>query len=346
LHTPAAPKGWLDLDLNWPRLAQWYPALKELGLPETQLVVTAPDDNFRVNGKFLFPENLAIALDSWRVPTNTVHQPFNSFTAVRGIAGWLQSQSWAQAYQLSPMPNQLFVWSLPMFAFQTYVAIPVPDADKAFAQEQSEIVPALAAANAKNYFMMPVTASMPTNNEINFTGMPFVSPYLKTLKEAAGQFLFWETFPNTPRSKPLPPELFQRLATPNLVYYHWEITAERIPQLLQVSQFGLMITQHKQLDGTSAAYKWLQRAGASLGNTDTEITKTGPAELTFTRKAPGVFTAPELFVLANWLEASNFPGCNLKLPPHPARPKRPHLPGQPQAPQVIPVPTPAPAPGH
>jgi hypothetical protein len=178
-----------------------------------------------------------------------------------------------------------------------------------------------------------------TNNEIGLRGLPFIAPNLKAVREPAGQFLFWETFPNTPRSKPLPPELFQRLATKNLIFYHWEITAERMTQLLQLSQFGLMVTKHKQLDAGSAALKWLQKIGAALGNTDTEITQSGPAEMTFTRKAPGVFTAVELFALANWLEAANFPGCNLKLPPPSPKMKRLH-------PQPMPGATPAPLPAH
>jgi hypothetical protein len=329
--------GWLEVDVNWPRLAQWYPKLKEFGLPETQFTVTAPDADFRINGKFWFPENLALNLEPWRVPTNTLHQPFNSFTAVRGFASWFQSQPWAQPYQISPVPNQLFVWALPSFPFQTFAAIPVPDATDTVAQAYARLMPVFSAANARDYFVSPVTPEM-TNNEIGFTGLPFIAPYLKALREPAGQFLFLEMFPNTPKSKPLPPELFSRLATKNLVLYHWEITAERMPQFLNLSQFGLMVTAHKQLEAESAAFKWLQRIGATLGNTDTEITQSGPAELTFTRKTPGGFTAVELFTLANWLEATNFPGCDLKLPPRSARLKRLH---QQQMHNAMPAPLPA-----
>lgn len=336
ISTP--PAGWLDVDVNWPRLAQWYPKLKELALPETQFTITAPDDNFRINGKLFFPENLSLNLEAWRVPTNTVHQPFNSFTAVRGFAAWFQSQTWAQPCQIVPVPNQLFVWSLPQMAYQTFAAIPVADAANALAQADARLQPVLSAANARDYFFAPITQEM-TNNGINWRGVPFIAPYLRALREPAGQFLFWETFPNSPKSKPLPPELFTRLATKNLVFYHWEITAERMPQVLALSQFGLMITSHKQLDASSAAFKWLQRIGAPLGNTDTEITQDGPAELTFTRKTPGIFTAVELFTLANWLEATNFPGCDLKLPPRSPRLKRLH---QQQMQQAAPIP----APGH
>ncbi len=333
----APPAGWLDLDVNWPRLAQWYPTLKELGLPETQFTVTAPDTNFRINGKFLFADKLALSLEPWRVPTNTLHQPFNSFTAVRGFAAWFQSQPWAQPYQISPAPNQLFVWALPSFPFQSFAAIPVPNAASALTQAFARLAPAVAAANARDYFVSPMTLDQ-TNNEIGCTGMPFIAPYLRALSEPAGQFLFGELFPNTPKSKPLPPELFQRLATQNLVLYHWEITAERMTQFLNVSQFGLMVTSHKQLESESAAFKWLQKTGAALGNTDTEITQSGPAELTFTRKAPGIFTAVELFALANWLEAGNFPGCNLKLPPRSPRLKQLH---QQQMLRAAPVPAPS-----
>ena len=170
----------------------------------------------------------------------------------------------------------------------------------------------LARPTRANYFIMPVTPAL-TNNEISLSGLPFIAPILKAVHEPAGQFLYGELFPNSPRGKPLPPELFQQLAAKNLVLYHWEITSERMTQLLQLSQIGLMITQHKQLDSGSAAFKWLQKIGPALGNTSTEITQTGPAELTFARKAPGVFTALELYALANWLEADNFPGCNLKM---------------------------------
>jgi hypothetical protein len=135
--------------------------------------------------------------------------------------------------------------------------------------------------------------------------------------------------------------LLKQLNTPNLVYYHWEITAERLKSLPQLSQFILMVTQHKQLDANSAAAKWLNQIGPTLGNSVTEVTQTGPNELAFTRTAPGGLTAVELTALANWLEAANFPGCDLRSPVRPPPPRRllPRAPGAPVAPA-----RPAPAP--
>jgi hypothetical protein len=318
----APPAAWLDADINWPRLAPWFPKLKELALPETQFSITAPNANFHISGKCLFPDKLSIALDPWRVPTNTIHPPLDSFTVVRGIASWLKSQSWAKPYELSPAPNQLTTWSLPFFPFQDFAAIPVPDARKALADAYAQVAPEIDKANARDYFMMPVHLEM-TNNRLLFGGIPFVAPALKSLQEPAGQFLLWEMFPNTPRGAALPPELLRHLEKPNLVFYHWENSSQRMSNLLQCTQFALLITRHKQLGANSAAFKWLKAVELALGPTDMEISQSGPSELTFERKAPGIFTATEFYALANWFEATNFPGCDLKLPP-----AAPHSPRQ------------------
>ena len=344
---PPSPSGaWLNLDVNWPRLAQWFPKLKELGLPETQFTVTAPDNNLRIDGKFFFPENLALKLEPWRVPTNTLHQPFVSFTAVRGFAAWLQSQPWAQPLQLSPVPNQFFAWALPQVPFQSFAAVPVPDAAAALVQSHAQLEPVFTGPNAVGKFLMPLTLKR-TTNAVDLQGIPFIAPYLHAVREPAGQFLFAGGFPNSPRSKPLPPELFQRLAEKNLVFYHWEITAERLGTKLnllpQLTQLSLMVTLHRQLDGNAAAFKWVRKIGPTLGNTTTEIIQTGPAEMAFTRRGPGLFTALEMLALASWLEAPDFPGCNLKLPPRRALNfKHPHG----LAPGALPMPAPTPPPAH
>ena len=111
---------------------------------------------------------------------------------------------------------------------------------------------------------------------------------------------------------------------PDVVYYHWENTADRLKELPELSQLLLMVTQHRQFNTQSAAGQWLDRIGPALGASVTEVKQVAPNELAFTRSATGGLTAVELLALANWLEAPDFPGCNLKLPPR--NPKRPPLP--------------------
>jgi hypothetical protein len=328
---PAEQTNWLAADLDWPRLARWFPTLKAVDLPETQWQAFGRGSNLYLVGKLIFPQPFAGKLEPWRMPTNTIHQPIVSFTAARGIAPWLEKQSWAQPYEISPVPNQIFVWALAGYPLQTFAAVPVPDGKQALQQFEQKLYVNTA---WQSHFMMPVTM-VTTNNQIAWRGMPFIAPILRTVHEPSGDFLFAEVFPNSPKSKPLPPELFAQLNRTNLVYYDWEVTGERLKLLPHLTQLALMLTRHKQLAAQSAADKWLNRIGPTLGVTVTEITQTAPNELSFKRKAPGGLTAFELTALANWLEVTNFPGCDLRLPPPKPRIQHPRVPGTP------PVKTPA-----
>jgi hypothetical protein len=330
---PAEKNDWLTADLDWPRLARWYPLLKAVDLPETRWQAVGRNGNLHLDGRLIFPQSLTLTLEKWRMPVDAIHQPIISFTAARGIAPWLEKQDWAQPYEISPVPNQMVVWALGQMPLQTFAAVPVPDAKAALAQFEQKL-----SANTgwQSHLMMPVTMAL-TNNQISWRGMPFIAPNLRALHEPAGDFLFAEVFPNSPKSGPLPPELFAQLDRTNLVYYDWEITGQRLKLLPQLTQLALMFTKHKQLAGQSVAAKWLNRIGPTLGIAVTEVAQTAPNELSFTRKAPGGLTAIELTALANWLEATNFPGGDLRLPP--AKPRLPHprVPGAPVTPRPAPM---------
>ena len=317
---------WLSLDVNWPALGNFYPSVRELELPETKFIVTATATDVKIDGTFYFPQTINAPMDAWQVPTNTIHQPFISFTAVRGIASWLATQLWAAPYMLNPVPNQIYFWALLKQPFQSFAAVPCRDSWNALQQMKGRLESLNAEAIARNDMQFSLMLKQ-TDRMLVVLGLPFIVPYFEAVSSLAGQFLLAAGFPNTPKSlQPLPPELFTRLAQKNILFYHWEITAERMSPLLQVTQFALMATWHKQLDGHSNAFKWIQLTGPKLGNTVTEVFQTAPDQMTFTRKAPGAFTAMEFFALANWLEADDFPGCNLKMPPRNPKFKRHQVP--------------------
>ncbi len=310
---PAAAKNdWLSADLDWPRLARWFAPLQTFDLPKTQLQVVGSGNNLRLNGKFIFPQLLDLPLEKWRIPTNTIHEPFDSFTAARGFAPWLGKQKWVQPFEIQPTPDQVFIWALDQIPFQTFAAAPVPDATNAIRQLGGELS-AVTGTNFQNavFGLCQLTTN---DSEIRLRGFPFISPFVQNVRESSGDFLLAGLSPNSADSGPPPKELFASLAPTNLVFYHWEITAERLPEVRPLSQFALMLAQRNQLDGKSAAAKWLDRIGPTLGNTSTTVTQTAPDELTFTRRAPGGLTAIELVALANWLESTNFPLNGFQLP--------------------------------
>jgi len=235
---------------------------------------------------------------------------------IGGAGPWLARQPWMQPLEIQPQPDQLFIWALARLPFQTFAAEPVPDAKAALAQLHQRLSTDI---SWREHLIGPFPLVM-TNNEISLHGLPFITPNVEAVSEPAGDFLVGGFFPNPGRSKPLPPELFAPLSRSNLVYYHWEITPERLNELPQMSQLALMLTRHRQLNGQSVAAKWLDRAGPALGSTVTEVMQTAPNELAFKRTAPGGLTAIELLLFANWLEAPQFPALDLRLPPPRVRP--------------------------
>jgi len=63
---PAEKNNWLA-DLDWPRLACWLPSLSAVDLPETRWQAVGRDGNLHLDGRLIFPQPLALALEKWRM---------------------------------------------------------------------------------------------------------------------------------------------------------------------------------------------------------------------------------------------------------------------------------------
>ena len=312
---------WLSADVNWVRLARGFSMSVMTNFPETRFKIVGRGGNLRMDGQLILSQPLTLSLEPWRVPTNTLRSPFVSFAAVRGFAPWLEKQGWAQPFEIQPMPNQAFVWALAQIPFQTFVAVPVKDATNAIQQIGAKLAVG-PHTNSQNPFLPSFTVTT-NGNEISWHGFPFIVPDIQPVREPAGDFLLAGLFPNSPSPSSFPSELMAQLDRTDLLFYHWEITAERLQEIRGLSQLLLSFTDRSQLGAQSAAAKWLDRISPTLGNTVTEITQTAPDEWTFKRKAPAGLTALELVAFANWLEATNFPCYGLHLSPSPENPAGP-----------------------
>jgi hypothetical protein len=289
--------------------------------------------NLQLTGQLALAQPLP-PLEKWRLPASSIRQPLVSFTAARGVAPWLARQPWMRPFEIQPPPDQLFIWAMARIPFETFAAEPVPDAKAALAQLNQRLS---ADNNSPGQFNSLFKFTM-TNNEISWRGLPFITPSVQAVREPAGDFLVGGFFPNAGQTRPLPPELSAAMNSPNLVYYHWEVTGERLKELPQLSQLLLVLTRHEQVKVPSAAANWLDRIEPSLGSSVTEVTQTAPDELAFKRTAPGGLTAIELLALVDWLEAPQFPAFDLRLPPPRVRPGQ-----KPFNPLSTPPATPAPA---
>lgn len=311
---------WASAKVDWPRLAQIFPVFAKFDLPAVQIQVVGRNGFLLPSGTLELAQPLP-PLPDWQIPTNLIHQPLTSFTAVRGFAPWLERQPWAKWLPLSPEPDQLFVWSIGLSPLQTFAAVPVTNGVTALGQLGQNLA---ADESWERYLLAPFTL-VRTNDRIFLLSVPFSAPEVRALKEPSGDFLFADIFPNTLRGN-APQLLIQEVNRDNLVAYHWEATSERLKEMPELVQLALLLTRHRQLDPNAPAGQWLNHIGPLLSNSATEVTQIGPSELAFRRSAPAGLTAIELMALSEWLESPNFPDCDLSPPPRHFFPKhRPQI---------------------
>jgi len=320
---PSLQNVWLTADINWGRLGVWYPELRAYDLPYTRLQVTGRSGNFEISGKLFLAQPLP-PLEAWQYPSGTIHTPNVSFTAVRGISSWLKQQPWIASMGLGTLPDQLFTWAMPQVPFQTFAALPLDSAPAALPVLDRSLNTWLHDGPPNSPFQR--LNLIETNNHVSVVGIPMMAPYFEAKRDPAGEYLVAGFFPNTPWGKPASTQLLAWESQPGLVYYHWENTADRLKISPQLYQLLFVFSRHRQLNISSSAGQWLNHLGPTLGTTVTEAFETAPKEVTFTRTAPAGLTAMELVAFASWLEAPNFPGCDLRLPP----PKNFNRPGQPR----------------
>jgi hypothetical protein len=308
----SATNFWCVADLDLSRLAVLAPQFLSLvtrhsSLSSLHITALGEGGNVLTRATFNFSRPLDLLLSPWAIPTNLIHQPLTSFTAVRGLAGWLAASPAWQKLELAPPPDQAYFWALTGAAFQTYFAAPLPAASNQLRQLAGRLV-----QNAN--------PSLATNDEGNFqwqtnppglvwNGVFILSPYLKPIIVNQQNYVlgclarFAEGNTNPP-----PAEILRAvLDATNLVYYQFEHTGSRIEDDLFVTQLFRVIFHKPQLPAKAASTLWLKNVEPLLGDSTTFVTRTGAEQLAFTRKSTIGFTALELHLLADWLESPRFP---------------------------------------
>jgi hypothetical protein len=130
-----------------------------------------------------------------------------------------------------------------------------------------------------------------------------------------------EIYPRPPLTNPPPPELFAEIqGKSKLLYYDWEITQERLPHANQMYQLYDILNNRRPYGTNVTAQRWLISLAPQLGNTITEMSMTGPKEITLVRKSHVGLTSFELVTLARWINSKNFP---FEFEPAPSVKRRP-----------------------
>ena len=287
-------------------------------LPRLTLGVTGDGESLRTRCQFDLSRPLPADLGQWNIPTNVIHDPLVSFTAIRGIGPWLTSQKlWQDVFPGTP-PSQLYFWAENGLPFLSFVAARLPGASNQVSQLAGRLMQQAnpwVATNSQGSFQVTTNG-----NGVAWKEMPLVEPFLEALPAAENDLVFGGLVRDISANRP-PQALFHQITGPtNLVAYDWELTGTRVAQWLYFGQFFRYFLLRAQLPPKSATVAWINALEYKLGNCGTSVTRTGPAQITLGRKSTMGLNAIELHLLCDWLESPRFPRGLNTIYGHPALP--------------------------
>jgi hypothetical protein len=285
-------------------------------LPRIALSMTGDGTNVLEHGTADFSAPLALDLQPWNIPTNLIDEQLSSFTLLRGSRPWLASAKAWTNLPIGPAPEQACFWALQGIPIQSYFTAPLPDASNEMVRLTDWVL-----QNQFHWFPANGPAEFErskTFNGLEWKGVPFMSPFLRSITVNHQNYIYGGGLPVRATGSLSLNTLQATLTRTNLVYHDWEITGLRIEQWIYMGQFARFVSHRAQLPSDLPGLRWLRAIEPELGESVTDVTLTGPGQLTFTRRAGIGFTAVELNLLADWLESPQFPrGLHTFLAPPP-----------------------------
>ena len=274
-------------------------------LPRITLGVNGDGKAVRTRAQFDLPKPLPADLGEWNIPTNLIHDPLVSFTAIRGIGPWLSSQKqWQDIFPGVP-PSQLYFWAENGLPLLSFCAARLPNASNQVSQLAGRLMqqanPWLA-TNSQGSFQ-PST----NGNGVIWKDLPLVEPFFESMPGGADDLVYGGLVREISTSR-VPAGLYPQITGPtNLVAYDWELTGTRAEQWLYFGQFFRMFLLRAQLPAKSASIAWFNAVEYKLGDCASAVTRTGPAQLSLVRRSTVGLNATELHLLADWFESPRFP---------------------------------------
>jgi hypothetical protein len=303
---------WLEAWADWPRLLAGRVDEDVSRYPRMQLTLKQELDskgtpNVMTRAVLDFAQPLNVALMPWNVPTNLVHNPMSSFTAIRGIAPLLGKVEFFQRLNLQPMPDQLYMWSMANNPFELRLAAPVPDGPAYEQQYGDAFISQANAALAEHHWG---TVGWDESHDHVAWNVPFpiLVPRLSATSGTNGNFVLISMLPQSGPQTAMPLALASELqGEANLLYYDWEFTGKRLSEVRNFLVFAGLLSHEQMVGLDDTAPKWLAAIANKLGNSVTEATLAQPGEIVVERKSPLGLSAWELALLGRWETAPGFP---------------------------------------
>lgn len=339
---PVAPltTNFFEADIDWPRLPGWLPLESwPVKLARTEIKISGKADRILTVARVAYPEALGWKSEPWQIPTTAIRDPLVSFTAGEGLARFVNESKNMASIGFDPLAHQIFTWAQADIPFQTFAAVPVKNAPEVLLNVSTKLPPLYNPELKQN-----------NNGELRWLsdqytlawqGLQIVVPHLSALKEKAGEYLFLAIFPPSKNKTPAPDELFAQVrGRTNLVYYDWELTGRRLDQWRFLSQLLPVLPTSKAMPIPAAVNaapkkkatdtpmhssfiakeKWISAVVPLLENTITEITASGPNELTLVRRSHLGLNSVELLLLTDQFGGPALTQTNLPPRASPSQP--------------------------
>jgi len=304
----SASADWLQLRCDLRRLfsaLSWGPALPA-DSPQISLAISGDGTNVLTRGQLTFAKPVPFEIEPWIIPTNLIHEPLHSFTAVQGLKAWVSSMPAWSDLRAGPAPNQLFCWGQGGSPFLDYAAAPLASAGSVMQKlgpKVAEETNPLLATNG-----MGKWERSSNSDGIAWNRVPIINPFIQSISQPQSPFLLAGLAPLVVTNSKPPLGTFQDLISrPNIVYFDRELTGPRVEAWMFLSQLFRIIGRRTQLQSETPTVQWLKVVGPMLGETLTAVVKTGPATLSFDRRSTFGLTGIEFHLLADWFESARFP---------------------------------------
>jgi hypothetical protein len=296
---------WIKVNADLSRLRRSFPLLPEFIGSKLELTMAGKGEGVRTDAKLLFPEPLNWQAEEWQIPLNSIMDPVVGFSAARGIERLLRKNDEVGLLQLPAFPNQACSWSVASVPYFTFVAAPLTGVSNIM-WNALPMLPTLITNHGKlSGQLLWVT----NNTQIVWQGLPIMTPVVRPLFDGGREFIQAGMMPLPSHVRKPPEELFQFTKRANLAWYDWEITEERVNAWRRIYMLGLLGFLRESPMTNAPTQRLLDQLGQGrkLGNSISELTVTGPSELSFLRHSQVGLTGLEIVSILRWIDSSNFP---------------------------------------
>lgn len=298
------------------KLAEWLVDVSLPSLSDFEVRFQPEENGVRTMATIRLREAVEFPLPDWEVPAKFIRDPIVSFSGARGLRSVIAKLPGGNKLAERGIPEQFFSWSrrfvsssksMPVYPFPAYLAWPIPLEEvsvERLNQHLSAFVgPDVLASGRARLVSLPKL-----NKTMLQLRAPLVEPFVRGFTNQTHGVRIAGLFPLLNQPRPIPDALLAQLdSAENLVYYHWEITQNRIDFSKNLLQLLAFLAGRPQMKADGAGLRWLNAVAPKMGNTVTIVTAPAPKTLDLVRKSYFGFTGLELAAFACWLESESCP---------------------------------------